>query len=99
HLAIIPGVTAFERERCQIDSCFLPQFDKCEPDIRVMMEMLPRYLVEDRCATEVVAPFEEEPDEGPELLRRSHRIAQGHPRASLHAVHDERRSPLIEQQR
>ena len=53
------------------------------------MQMLRAHLVEHRRPADVVALFDEEPNELGDAVRRSHRIAEGDPGAALHAVHDE----------
>ena len=56
-------------------------------------------FVEDRHAAEVVAPLEEVANQIVEPIVWSDRIAERDPGAPLHAVHDERGSIVVEQQR
>ena len=90
-------MTPFQRERCQIDPRLLAKFDKRQPHVCIPMQVLARNLVKHRNAAEVVASFQEQPDERTHLFGRTDRIPERGPRASLHAVHDEPGLVLIEE--
>ena len=91
--------SSFERKRTEVDAGSLAELDEGQPDVGVPMEMLRRDFVEHRIAREVVASFEEFPDEAGHRVRGTHRIAQGDPAAPVHAVHDKAGPVVVEEQR
>src|SRR5262245_11299178 len=80
---------AVEREPRQIHPRFLAQLDERQADVRVPVQVLPRYLVEYRHSSEIGAAFEKQLDQRADSLRRTHRAAERGSRAPLNRVHDE----------
>ncbi len=89
--------SAFERERLEVDRGFFPELDEGEAEVRIPVQVRFVDLVKDRHTAIVIAPFEKRPDERRRAIRRTDRIAEGHPRAPLHPVHDEPAPLVIEQ--
>ena len=93
------AVAPVERKALEIDACLFTQLHERETKVRVAMQILASDLVEHRHTVEVVTALEELTDERGPSGTGADRIAERDPRASLHAVHQERRLSFVEHQR
>jgi hypothetical protein len=83
----------------QIDRCVFAEFDERQPEIRVVVQIVLRHLVKDRRPTEVVAAFEEAPDQIADDVGGSNRISERRSCPPFHAMHHEAGAVVVEQQR
>src|SRR5690349_18956917 len=88
-----------ETESGQVDDRFVAEFHERQAEVRVAIERFLADLVEDRRRGKVIAAFEKQANQIGVRVRWTDGIAERCPRAPFDAVHDERASRLVEEQR